>query len=167
MNPPESLMRNPHFSRYFRTWQKNPLSIVFVPLAQICREQGLLQEAREICENGLKHHPHSVGGRMLLARIYYDLDDFENAKATAEQILEEMPAQSEAQSLLEKIQRSPIGATASKPIEGTKSLWENLTMARIYADQGETKIALGIVERILKRNPDNHKALQMREELKP
>lgn len=194
MNLPETLMKNPHFARYYRTWEKNQLSIVFVPLAQICREQGLLAEAREICEKGLAQHPHSVSGRLLLARVYFDLEEMGQARRLVEEILAELPAQKEAHSLLQKILRccgpaknsqmqgdvrrpteaylegTPQGAPTSVNeadgifIQSAAPLWENVTMAKIYADQGEIKIALQIVERIIARDPQNERARHLREE---
>ncbi len=176
MNLPEELLKHPHFSRYYRTWNKNPLSLVFVPLAQICREQGLLSEAREICEQGLAHHPHSVSGRLMLAKIYFDLEELDQAKKLAEEILQEMPAQGEARLLLERIQRCPRAelVEASTPTREeliqtkgiTASLWENVTMAQIYADQGEVKVARQILDRILTRDATHSKARQLREGLK-
>lgn len=167
MNIPSELLRNPHFSRYYRTWQKNPLSIVFIPLAQICREQGLYEEAREICEQGLAHHPDSVSGRLMLAWIHFDMGKIPEARRIAEQILAEFPVQQEAKSLLDRIIRcAGKGKTADESIKPPKSLWENVTMAKIYADQGEIKIARQILDRILTNDPENEKALRLKQELK-
>ncbi len=168
MNYPAELLRNPHFSRYFRTWQKNYSSVVFIPLAEICREQGYLGEAREICTKGLVHHPHSVSGRLLLARIYFELDRLEEAKKLVHEILSEQPAQKGAQTLLDSIVRTTHTDEVQKVSVPTSpaSLWENVTMAKIYADQGEVKIALQILEKILSRNPAHTIALQLREELR-
>lgn len=172
MNIPEELHRNPHFARYYRTWQKNDLSIVFIPLAQICREHGLLEEAREICEKGLARHPQSVSGRLMLARILMDLERMGEAKGVVERVLEEFPAQQEAKTLLQKIVRmggvdeTPEDAEeVTEKAEKTASPWENPTMAKIYAEQGETKTALQIVDRILARNPQDTRALTLRKEL--
>jgi len=170
MNLPDALLRNPHFSRYYRTWRQNQSSIVFIPLAQICREQGLLEEAREICETGLHHHPSSVSGRLMLARIYFDLDHLAEARKLAEEVLGELPSQREAKSLLDQIRRcqgEPQGRS-ELPADSAgrgKSLWENVTMARIYADQGEPKIALQILERLLASDPQDERARKLREEL--
>ena len=180
INLPESLSKNSHFSRYYRTWQKNPLSVVFIPLAQICREQGLLEEAREICARGLEHHPESVSGRLMLSRILFDMEEFMAARNIVEKILQDYPAQQEAKTLLEKMKRcqphsennqdSPSFAeetekVSSKSLESTTNLWENITMAKIYADQGEIKIARQIIERLLARNPSHEMALKLKGEL--
>jgi len=181
MNVPEELLRNPHFARYYRTWQRNESSIVFVPLAQICREQGLLDQAREICERGLEKHPSSVSGRLMLARIYFDQDHMAEARSTVVRVLDEFPGQQEAMTLLARIRRSQgdvnedeeITEVSSSPEAGglepakSTSLWENVTMAKIYADQGETRVARQMLDRILAKNPNDERARALKEDLNP
>jgi FimV-like protein len=179
---PKELQRNPHFARYFRTWQRNELSIVFIPLAQICREQGFLEMARQICEKGLARHPGSVSGRLMLARIFIDMEREEKAKEIVEKVLQEYPAQQEAEALLHKLKRmeepephpktveSPEPAAEevteeATPIASAVSPWENPTMAKIYADQGETKIAHQILDKILARDPQNVRASELKRSL--
>ncbi len=167
MKIPEELLQNLHFNRYYRTWQSNPVSIVFIPLAQICREYGFLDQAREICESGLIHHPHSVSARLMLAQIFLDLEKLKEARKTVEKILEEFPGQHEALKLCERLQEMG-GKTKSPPKSedaGRPSLWDNVTMARIYASQGEKGTARKIVEKILTRNPQDPNALALRQEL--
>lgn len=167
MNLPEDLMRNSHFVRYYHTWQKNPLSVVFIPLAQICREKGLFFEARTLCEEGLTHHPRSVSGRLMLSRILFDLEHFEEAERLVRDILMELPGQKEAQSLKHQIARCrglpPEDQRQGQP--PTTSLWENVTMAKVYADQGERKISLQILERVLAKKPNDERALRLQREL--
>ncbi len=171
MEIPKELQRNPHFVRYFRTWERNELSIVFIPLAQICREQGLLETAREICERGLARHPTSVSGRLMLARIHMDNDETQKAQEIVEKVLQEYPAQQEAQTLLHKIKRlgepeeaEPEPAIPSA-IEAVISPWENATMAKIYADQGEARVAHQILDKILARDPRNERAVELKRSL--
>lgn len=168
---PEDLNKNSHFLRYYRTWQKNPLSIVFVSLSQICLESGFLDQALEICEQGLTHHPDSVSGRLMLARIFYEKEDREKAREIAEKVLRDFPGQKEAWDLLQKILRlkaqNSENAAPSQAELPTHNLWENVTMAKIYADQGEKKIALGILSKLLSKNPNHSKvaaeALKLKE----
>ncbi|HEX5036205.1 MAG TPA: tetratricopeptide repeat protein [bacterium] len=185
---PKELQRNPHFARYFRTWQRNELSIVFIPLAQICREQGFLEMACQICEKGLSRHPGSVSGRLMLARIFIDMEREEKAKEIVEKVLQEYPAQQEAEALLHKLKRMEEPEPAKKssksvepeetsvssteevteeaaPIASAVSPWENPTMAKIYADQGETKIAHQILDKILARDPQNVRASELKRSL--
>lgn len=163
---PEDLNKNPHFSRYYRTWQKNPVSIVFVSLAQICLEQGFLEQAKEICEQGLQHHPDSISGRLMLARVLYEFDDVAKAREIAEKILRDFPGQQEAWTLLQKILRRESPASTAQEVKASSpvNLWENMTMARIYADQGEKKIALQILDKILAKDPSHAEALRLSKE---
>lgn len=172
MSFPLDLLRNPHFARYHRTWEKNAHSIVFIPLAQICREQGFLDEAIEICESGLRRHPSSVAGRLMLGRILFDQEEMERARVIVKTVIDEFPGQQEAMSLLLRIKRSQSLmdeeeeiTEVAKPPDNTPPLWENVTMAKIYADQGDKRIARQMVEKILIRNPQDPRALVLREEL--
>lgn len=158
----KELQRNPHFARYYRTWERNDFSIVFVPLAQICREQGFLETAREICEKGLVRHPTSVSGRLMLARIYMDMDREERAKEIVDKVLEDYPAQQEAVALRQRIGRAYSGKEETVKESLQISPWENATMAKIYADQGEVRIARQILDKILSRDPKNMRASELK-----
>lgn len=171
-NLPPVLFENPHFARYYRTWQKNEVSIVFIPLAEICREQGFLKEAREICEAGLSTQPSSVSGRLMLARILLDLEETTQASNLVQHVLTEYPAQQEALSLAEKMRTLPKKKTERNTVETEEtktasplSLWENPTMAKIYADQGEVRTAKRILERILAQRPEDVRALALKQSL--
>ncbi len=183
-NLPPALFENPHFVRYYRTWQNNELSIVFIPLAEICREQGYLSEARAICEAGLKSQPSSVSGRLMLARILLDLQETQQASDLVDHVLTSYPAQQEARSLAEKIRISHAVAKKTETKESPRSetppetsdegeektlspltLWENPTMAKIYADQGEVRVAKRILDRILSHDPADERALTLQNSL--
>ncbi len=158
--PPE-LFKQFHFSRYYRVWKNNPDSILFVPLAEICRESGYLKQAEEICQSGLQHHPQSVSGRLTLARIYRELGEkegVENRQAVLsllEGILRDYPGHQEALQLLREL--DPGRSLKEEPV------WETCTFARILADQGEKKRAIEILKKILHRDPSNQRALEMME----
>ena len=154
--PPE-LLKNPHFVRYFNTWQKNPASIVFIPLAEIYREKGHYEEAREVCLKGLETHPQSVGGMLTLARIHYDQENYAGARTWIEKILAEIPGQKEAQTLLERVNAASVPVSPVRS-EITPSVFDTCTMAEVYAQQGEVKTALTIVKKILGYDPANDRA---------
>jgi len=62
---------------YLRKYQLDPTSRVFAPLAEAYRKAGLVDEAIEIATEGLKLHPHFIGGRVALARALFDKQRFE------------------------------------------------------------------------------------------
>lgn len=161
------LAKNPHFIRYYHTWQKNPASIVFIPLAELYREQGQLDEAREVCVKGLEQHPGSIGGRLTLARIEYDGERMEESRRLLKKILEEIPGQREARALLQRIEAAspeavpPETEVSPLPPGEETPLFETCTMAEIYASQGEMRAAVQIIRRILARDPSHTRAKEL------
>ncbi|MFM8313897.1 MAG: tetratricopeptide repeat protein [Deltaproteobacteria bacterium] len=70
----------PHFREYMRRYQEDPTSRVFAPLAEAYRRLGRIDEAIDICIEGLKHHPDFPGGRVALARCFMDKKKYSRAK---------------------------------------------------------------------------------------
>ncbi|OFZ19939.1 MAG: hypothetical protein A2Z20_07805 [Bdellovibrionales bacterium RBG_16_40_8] len=66
--------------RYQKLYEQDPKSKVFAPLAEAYRKIGMLKEALEVAEKGVKHHPDFPGGRVALGRIYMDSQDFKSAE---------------------------------------------------------------------------------------
>ena len=67
---------------------EDPNSRVFAPLAEAYRKSGMLDEAIQVCLEGLKIHPTYISGRVALARAYYEekmlgeaKEEFEKEKA--------------------------------------------------------------------------------------
>jgi len=67
--------------RYQILLEKEPTSKVFAPLAEAYRKMGLLPEAKQICEAGVKAHPYFAGGRVALAKVFIELKKWEEARA--------------------------------------------------------------------------------------
>lgn len=174
---PEKYRNHPAFQRYFDLWQKDESSFVFVPLADMLRSEDLLEEAREVCERGLQHHPDSVSGRLILAKVYWNLGRKEEADGIARQILERMPSHPEAQKFL---LHDPLGSEATSdqreregeappalPAEGvtrTPIMMQTLTMAKILAEQGAFTEARTIVQMLLQQDPDNGQLIKCLQE---
>jgi tetratricopeptide (TPR) repeat protein len=62
----------PLLIKYLRMFQDDPTSRIFAPLAESYRKIGLLDEAIEICREGLAANPDFVGGKVALARALMD-----------------------------------------------------------------------------------------------
>lgn len=90
----------PHFREYMRRYQEDPTSRVFAPLAEAYRRLGRLDEAIDICLEGLKHHPDFPGGRVALARCFLDKKKFARAKDELEIVVGISPDNILAQRLL-------------------------------------------------------------------
>lgn len=77
--------------RYLRIFQENPDSRVFAPLADLYRRLGRLQEAEEICREGIQRHPYYAGGRVALAHVLLDSSRLDEALAEVESVVTYYP----------------------------------------------------------------------------
>jgi len=143
---PEAMQNNPQFLRYFATWRENEASIVFVPMAEILRDAGYLEEACQVCEKSLEHHPDSISGRLLLASLYWGLQRRADADRLAREILERMPEHPEAIRYLKNGLKRPL--RASDPLH-------TATMAEIMVKQGAFGDAVQVLRSLLKEDPTN------------
>ncbi len=91
---------NPQIYHYLRRYQEDPRSRVFAPLAEAYRKAGLIDEAIEIARDGVRIHPHFVGGRVALARALFDKGDYANVVKELEPIVLDSPDNLIAQKLL-------------------------------------------------------------------
>src|SRR5579872_5181477 len=65
--------------RYQLLYEKDPDSKVFAPLAEAYRRMGLLDEAIDLAESGVKVHPHFASGRVALGKCYVQKGKFAQA----------------------------------------------------------------------------------------
>ena len=80
----------PLLIRYLKMYQDNPSSKIFAPLAESYRKIGLIDEAIEICKEGLNIHPDFTGGKVALARAYFDKKLFLNVRSVLSPVLDEI-----------------------------------------------------------------------------
>ncbi len=90
----------PHFKEYLRRFQEDPTSRVFAPLAESYRRIGRLDEAIDICREGIKNHPDFHGGRVALAKCYLDKKLYDEAQSELEKVIQHSPENLLAQKLL-------------------------------------------------------------------
>jgi len=90
----------PYFREYLRRFQEDPTSRVFAPLAEAYRRLGRVDEAIEICQEGLEHHPDFHGGRVALAKCFLDKQRYAEAKVALERVVQSVPENLLAQRLL-------------------------------------------------------------------
>ena len=69
---PEKVYLPPEIEKYYDKWKKDPQSRVFAQLADAYRKNGMLDEAIEVCLEGLKVHPSYSSARMVLVRAYQE-----------------------------------------------------------------------------------------------
>lgn len=65
--------------RYQLIYEKDPHSKIFAPLAEAYRRMGLLEEAIDLAERGVKLHPHFASGRVALGKCYAQKEQFQDA----------------------------------------------------------------------------------------
>lgn len=69
----------------------DPASVLFVGLSEEYRRLGMYQEAAQIAEAGLRHHPTYAAGRLSLARAYVALEHYAQARHELERMLVAAP----------------------------------------------------------------------------
>lgn len=89
------MAQRPDFSdeieRHAARLEKDPASRVFAQLADAYRKEGLLEEAIQICRDGLVVHPTYVSARVVLGRALLDQGKLEEAEAEFSRVLEQVP----------------------------------------------------------------------------
>lgn len=90
----------PLFREQLRRLQQDPTSRVFAPLAESYRRLGRVDEAIEICQRGLEHHPDFHGGRVALAKCFLDKTRYQDAQTELEKVVQLAPENLLAQKLL-------------------------------------------------------------------
>jgi tetratricopeptide (TPR) repeat protein len=116
---------------------KDPGSKVFVPLAEEYGKAGMWEEAVAVLEDGLKIYPGFVTAMVVLGRAYERMNQPIKAKAILE----------------EAIKLSPDNLRAHR------------TLAKLYADQGDTEAAIRSCDVILSIHPRDEEALTLRAKL--
>ena len=69
----------------------DPNSRMFVQLAEEYRKAGMLEQAIDCCEKGLKKHPQYPSARVLLGRALHESGSFDRASAEFETVLKQVP----------------------------------------------------------------------------
>jgi tetratricopeptide (TPR) repeat protein len=111
--------------KYEDALAKDPASYCFVPLAELYRKSGLIDDAILVAKKGCETHPDYVGGFMALGRAYFDKG-----------------LRDESRTALEKV----IGLTPD-------NLLARRLLGQIYAGAGETAAAEESLRFILSQNP--------------
>ncbi len=85
---------------YLKTFQDDPTSRVFAPLAEAYRKAGLIDEAIEVAREGLVVHPRFMGGRVALARALFDKKLYHDVIDELFPLVQDIPDNLVAQRLL-------------------------------------------------------------------
>lgn len=90
----------PLLVKYLKMFQDDPSSRIFAPLSECYRKIGLVDEAIEICKEGLAVHPDFLGGRIALARAYADKKMYVQVREILGPLIDRIPDNLVAQRLL-------------------------------------------------------------------
>lgn len=120
-------------ARYTETLARDPQSTVFVSLAEIFRQCGLLQEACAVAEKGLQTLPGYAPGYVVLARIQAQQGQLDPAKDSFEAAL-------------------ALDASNADALKG---------LARLCRLQGEPIRARTLLEKLLESHPEDQVARKM------
>jgi tetratricopeptide (TPR) repeat protein len=81
-------------------FQDDPTSKIFAPLAESYRKIGLVDEAIGICKEGLVSNPDFLGGKVALARAYFDKKMHVQVRELLSPVIDKIPDNLVAQRLL-------------------------------------------------------------------
>ncbi len=91
MAPKSNPQYPPLLLRYLKMFQEDPTSRIFAPLSEAYRKIGLVDDAIEICLEGMGANPTFVGGRVALARAYADKGLQREVRDALEPIINQIP----------------------------------------------------------------------------
>lgn len=95
-----TVVGNPQIYHFLKRYQDDPQSRVFAPLAEAYRKAGMPREALDIARDGVRMHPHFMGGRVALARALFDLGKYEEVIRELEFVVRDAPDNIIAQRVL-------------------------------------------------------------------
>lgn len=98
---------------------KDPGNPVFAEYAEELRAGGERTKALEVCLAGLTANPSCPRGRLVLARVYYELGFFPFAQRELDQLSKEMPDSKLVAKLIERL-REDSGGSPSAEVTGAK-----------------------------------------------
>lgn len=85
------MAHDPIIYTYLKKFQEDPTSRVFAPLAEAYRKAGMIDEAIEIAQEGLRVHPDFIGGKVALARALFDKQDFAQVIEVLKHVVRDVP----------------------------------------------------------------------------
>ncbi|MBT3182493.1 MAG: hypothetical protein HN337_08320 [Deltaproteobacteria bacterium] len=94
------LLNNSLFLRYYSQWQKDPTSVVFVPIADYFMRYGLIEDATNICKQGVEKHPSLISGHIMMAKICIEKKEWAKAVDSVRRVLAIVPGHGVAMDLM-------------------------------------------------------------------
>lgn len=120
-------------NKYTEQLVTDPKSRVFVPLSDLYRKMGQYDEAIAVAQEGLKHHPHYVAGKMALARAHFENGDTDQARE-----------------ILESVHRT-----------SPDNILANRILSEVYLQAGEKQLALPLLKQLVALDPNDSKSKEL------
>jgi tetratricopeptide (TPR) repeat protein len=179
-------------ARLSERFNKDPKSRIFVQLADAYRKSNMIDEALDILQKGLVHHPDYPLAHLILGKCFYDKRMFEQAKDSFSKTLGLDPQNIVALRMLAQtcastkdeqgqinaykglIAIDPFDAQAKEKLEELQAKQRTeplhtVAMAQEYETQGDLHKALDIYEHLLFTDPTDiglqQKIKQLKEKL--
>jgi tetratricopeptide (TPR) repeat protein len=97
--------------------EKAPNSLIFVSLASMYLDNGMIDEAIDLCKAGLEIEPQNEEAHLILARAEIEKGDRESARKRLIDILERNPENSSAKELLDQIRQVVVEKEESRDVD--------------------------------------------------
>ncbi len=163
-------------ARLSERYSKNPTSRIFVQLGDAYRKNKMIDEAIDVLNKGLEHHPHYALAHLILGKCYFDQRSFARAKESFEKTLSCDPQNIVAYRMLAQTCESmkdeegqisaykgilaidPLDVAAKEKLDRLASMQRKepiftVSMAQEYENQGNITKALSIYEQLLFTDP--------------
>jgi tetratricopeptide (TPR) repeat protein len=102
---PDDPARLSTIRRYEERLARDPMSLVFAPLADAYRKAGRTQDAIRLCREGLARFPQYVTARLILAKALLDDGNSDGALDEVRAILATSPREAQAHRLASELYR--------------------------------------------------------------
>lgn len=83
--------------------EKAPNSLIFISLASMYLDNGMVDEAIDLCKSGLEIEPENEQAHLILAKALVEKGDREGAQKRLTELLQRNPANASAKELLQQI----------------------------------------------------------------
>jgi len=175
-------------ARLSERYNKDPKSRIFVQLADAYRKNNMIEEALDILNKGLEHHPRYPLAHLILGKCHLSKRQFAQAKASFEKTLSFDSQNVVALRMLAKTCESmkdevgqisalkgllaldPFDTSAKEKLAQLEALQKEplytMSMAQEYEKQGDLEKALSVYEHLLFTDPTDLVLQQKVKELK-
>jgi tetratricopeptide (TPR) repeat protein len=148
----------------------NPFSPAFARLASLYLDADRLEEARNLCENGIVYYPEYATAHLLLGQCYVRQRRLGEAKKEFNETPALQPRCETARRLLqsttvaEERSHTPSGETVHEEEQGSPLANEIVTptLAEIYAAQGAYREAIRTYTQLADRRPEERGRFEQR-----